>query len=77
MFGPPTSANGCKVTDVQDIALVDDDELYREALMADLADRGFSVAGFADGRAFLDALNNGVEGASCLARLGLARDVRF
>ena len=58
---PPSSANGCKVPDVQDIALVDDDELYREALTADLADRGFSVSGFADGPSFLDALNNGVE----------------
>ena len=33
--------------DVHDVVLVDDDELYREALSADLADRGFAVSGFA------------------------------
>jgi two-component system response regulator ChvI len=46
---------------VPGIALVDDDELYREALSADLADRGFAVSCFADGPSFLEALNNGVE----------------
>jgi ActR/RegA family two-component response regulator len=30
--------------DVPDAVLVDDDELYREALSADLADRGFAVS---------------------------------
>ena len=34
--------------DVHDVVLVDDDELYREILSADLADRGFAVSGFAD-----------------------------
>ena len=44
-----------------DVALVDDDDLYREVLSADLADRGFSVSSFADGATFLEALNNGLE----------------
>jgi len=39
---------------------VDDDDLYREALSADLAERGFSVSCFADGGTFLDALSNGM-----------------
>ena len=43
------------------VALVDDDDLYREAVAADLADRGFAVFGFADGRSFFDALHNGLE----------------
>lgn len=46
--------------DVHDVVLVDDDELYREALSADLADRGFAVAGFADAPSFLAALGNGI-----------------
>jgi two-component system response regulator ChvI len=45
---------------VHDVVLVDDDELYREALSADLADRGFAVAGFADAPSFLAALGNGI-----------------
>ena len=44
-----------------DIVLVEDDDLYREVLTADLADRGFSVLCFADGPSFLEALSNGVE----------------
>ena len=47
--------------DVPDVVLVDDDDHYREALSADLADRGFSVSCFADGPSFLEALSNGVE----------------
>ncbi|MPZ33961.1 MAG: response regulator [Rhodospirillales bacterium] len=43
------------------VALVDDDDLYRETVAADLADRGFAVSGFADGRSFFDALHNGLE----------------
>lgn len=43
------------------IILVDDDALYREAVTADLEDRGFAVAGFADGRALLAALRDGIE----------------
>jgi two-component system response regulator ChvI len=45
---------------VPDIVLVDDDDLYREALSADLADRGFAVSCFADGPSFLEAMSNGV-----------------
>ena len=44
-----------------DIVLVEDDDLYREVLTADLVDRGFSVLCFADGPSFLEALSNGVE----------------
>jgi two-component system response regulator ChvI len=40
---------------------VDDDDLYREALSADLADRGFAVSCFADGPSFLEAMSNGLE----------------
>jgi two-component system response regulator ChvI len=47
--------------DVPDIALVDDDDHYREALSADLADHGFSVSCFADGSSFLEAAKNGLE----------------
>jgi two-component system response regulator ChvI len=46
---------------VTDIVLVDDDELYREVLSADLADRGFAVSCFADGPSFLEAVSRGVE----------------
>lgn len=44
-----------------DVALVDDDDDYREVLSADLVDRGFSVVCFADGPSFLEALSNGLE----------------
>jgi two-component system, OmpR family, response regulator ChvI len=47
--------------DVPDVFLVDDDDHYREALSADLADRGFAVSCFADGPSFLEAVSNGVE----------------
>jgi two-component system response regulator ChvI len=47
--------------DVPALALVDDDDLYREALSADLADRGFAVSCFADGPSFLEAVSNGLE----------------
>ncbi len=43
------------------IILVYDDALYREVVTADLKDRGFAVAGFADGPALLAALRDGVE----------------
>jgi two-component system, OmpR family, response regulator ChvI len=46
---------------VPDLVLVDDDDDYREVLSADLADRGFSVSCFAEGRSFLEALSNGIE----------------
>ena len=45
--------------DVPDVVLVDDDDLYREALAADLADRGFAVSCFADAPSFLEAMNKG------------------
>ena len=47
--------------DVPAVALVDDDDDYREALSADLADRGFAVSCFADGPSFLEAMSNGLE----------------
>ena len=43
------------------VVLVDDDDHYREALSADLADRGYVVSCFADGPSFLEAASNGVE----------------
>jgi two-component system response regulator ChvI len=43
------------------VVLVDDDDLYREALSADLADRGFAVSCFADGPSFLAAVSDGME----------------
>ena len=46
---------------VPDVVLVDDDDLYREALSSELADRGFAVSCFADGRSFLAAMSHGVE----------------
>ena len=42
------------------VILVDDDDLYCEALSADLADRGFAVTRFADGPSFLAALSGGL-----------------
>ena len=54
------SATERGMNDVADVALVDDDDLYREALSADLADRGFTVSCFADGPSFLEAMNNGI-----------------
>ena len=43
----------------RDLILVDDDDHYREVLSADLADRGFSVASFANGPSFLEAMSSG------------------
>ena len=37
-----------------DVVLVDDDDLFREALSADLAERGFAVTCFLNGRSFLE-----------------------
>ena len=42
------------------IVLVDDDELYREVMTGDLEDRGYAVTGFADGPAFLAAVQAGL-----------------
>jgi len=46
---------------MHDVVLVDDDDLYREALSADLEDRGFTVSCFADGPSLLEAMNQGAE----------------
>jgi two-component system response regulator ChvI len=43
------------------IILVDDDDLYREVMGAELVDHGFAVVGFADGAALLAALQSGIE----------------
>lgn len=48
------------------IALVDDDDLYREVMAADLEDRGYAVVGFADGPALLDAVQAGLEAEAVL-----------
>ena len=48
------------------ILLVDDDALYREVMTADLEDRGFAVAAFADGPALLARLEGNVEAALVL-----------
>jgi two-component system response regulator ChvI len=42
------------------VALVDDDDLYREALAAELGDHGFKVHAFADGESCLAALEQGL-----------------
>ena len=47
--------------DVHDVVLVDDDDLFREALAADLAERGFAIRCFPDGRSFLEAWKDGIE----------------
>src|SRR5712664_57985 len=48
---------GIAKTDVIRVLFVEDDDAYREALAGDLADRGFSVQGFADGASFLEVLD--------------------
>jgi two-component system response regulator ChvI len=47
--------------DVHDVVLVDDDDLFREALAADLAERGFAIRCFPDGPSFLEAWKDGIE----------------
>ncbi|MBL6651589.1 MAG: response regulator transcription factor [Reyranella sp.] len=42
------------------IALVDDDDLYRDTLVVELGGRGFRVHGFADGETCLAALEQGL-----------------
>lgn len=44
------------------ILVVDDDELFREAIAENLADAGFAVGTFASGEAFLEALAGGAAG---------------
>src|SRR5690349_2497079 len=41
------------------VLLVDDDDLYRDALHMNLTDEGFEVASFSNGRAALDHLDAG------------------
>jgi two-component system response regulator ChvI len=48
------------------IVLVDDDDLYREVMAADLEDRGYAVVGFADGAALLAAVQAGIEAEAVL-----------
>jgi two-component system, OmpR family, response regulator ChvI len=48
------------------IVLVDDDDLYREVMAADLEDRGYAVVGFADGAALLAAVQAGIEAEAAL-----------
>jgi two-component system response regulator ChvI len=48
------------------IVLVDDDDLYREVMAADLEDHGYAVVGFADGAALLAAVQAGVEAEAVL-----------
>jgi two-component system response regulator ChvI len=43
------------------VALVDDDDLYRETLAAELGDHGFKVHAFADGESCLAALEQGLD----------------
>ena len=48
------------------VALVDDDDLFREMLAAELGDHGFKVHAFADGESFLAAFEQGLETALVL-----------
>ena len=55
------------------IVLVDDDDLYREVMTADLEDHGFAVVAFADGAAFLAAMQAGLEAEAALIDWSLPR----
>jgi two-component system response regulator ChvI len=48
------------------IVLVDDDDLYREVMTGDLEDRGYAVVAFADGAAFLAAVQAGLAAEAAL-----------
>ena len=50
---------------------VEDDEDYREALAADLSDRGFAVRGFADAASFLQSLDAAADADVVLLDWGL------
>jgi two-component system, OmpR family, response regulator ChvI len=63
---PADSGASAPCEGVVNIVLVDDDNLYREALSADLADRGFAVSCFADGPSFLAALDSGIAAEAVL-----------
>ena len=51
---------GAGTAAITPVALVDDDLLYCEGTARDLVDRGFAVHRFADGRSFLDAVQQGL-----------------
>jgi len=53
-------AYGSRTGDIR-ILFVEDDEYYREALGADLSERGFVVHSFADATSFLGALDSAAE----------------
>ena len=55
------------------IVLVDDDDLYREVMTADLEDRGYAVQGFADGAALLAAVQAGIAAELALIDWSLPR----
>lgn len=55
------------------IVLVDDDDLYREVMTADLEDRGYAVQGFADGAALLAAVQAGIAAEVALIDWSLPR----
>lgn len=57
----PRSGAGVSAGVPTPVALVDDDDLYREMLAAELADHGFKVHAFADGESCLAALEQGLE----------------
>jgi two-component system response regulator ChvI len=56
----PGSGAGLPAGVATPVALVDDDELYRETLAAELGDHGFKVHAFADGESCLAALAQGL-----------------
>ena len=58
------------------IVLVDDDDLYREVMTADLEDRGYAVQGFADGAALLAAVQAGIAAELALIDWSLPQIVR-
>ncbi len=56
----PGSRAGLSAGAMTPVALVDDDDLYRETLAAELGDHGFKVHAFADGESCLAALAQGL-----------------
>ena len=57
----PGSRAGLAAGAATPVALVDDDDLYRETLAAELGDHGFKVHAFTDGESCLAALERGLE----------------
>lgn len=56
----PGSGAGLAAGVATPVALVDDDDLYRETMAAELGDHGFKVHAFADGESCLAALAQGL-----------------